>query len=461
MRASRTGWFAPRWPNGSLNVSRPSARPSSWWPRQMPKSGTRPSSPRTVSIGPCSTDGSPGPVADEHRAGRELEDRVRVPVARDDRDLDAGRREPARDRALAAEVDEDDARAGADEVRLVRPTCAVERPAVDRRLGERARMELRDRRVADGAAEDAVLADAPYERARVDVVDRDDALLAEPGRPSGPRRAHDDRLGLHAVGLGARRVDAVVADERICEAEHLGDVARVGRRLLVAGARGREARLARGDARGADERPGKTVPSSRTSAAERLMTCILCGFMRIMQVMATLAILGASGYAGQETLDRALRHPELEVVALGSDSLAGSSASALDVRLNGSLPAFVANDEALGRRRRPDLALPRQRAGGRVRAAGRRRRRRSLRRAPPADAVALPAVVRLRASAAGALGAGATRCRSSGRRRAADREPRLLRDRGDPRARAARATRSSRRASSSTRSRACRARAAS
>jgi N-acetyl-gamma-glutamyl-phosphate reductase len=65
-----------------------------------------------------------------------------------------------------------------------------------------------------------------------------------------------------------------------------------------------------------------------------------------MQVMATLAILGASGYAGQETLDRALRHPELEVVALGSDSLAGSSASALDVRLNGSLPAFVRNEEA-------------------------------------------------------------------------------------------------------------------
>jgi N-acetyl-gamma-glutamyl-phosphate reductase len=62
--------------------------------------------------------------------------------------------------------------------------------------------------------------------------------------------------------------------------------------------------------------------------------------------MATVAILGASGYAGQETLDRVLRHPELEVVALGSDSLAGSSASALDVRLNGSLPTFVPNDDA-------------------------------------------------------------------------------------------------------------------
>lgn len=61
----------------------------------------------------------------------------------------------------------------------------------------------------------------------------------------------------------------------------------------------------------------------------------------------TTAILGASGYMGQETLDRVLAHPELELVALGSDSLAGQPASALDVRLNGHLPAFVPNEEAL------------------------------------------------------------------------------------------------------------------
>ena len=62
----------------------------------------------------------------------------------------------------------------------------------------------------------------------------------------------------------------------------------------------------------------------------------------------TTAILGASGYSGQETLDRVLAHPELELVALGSDSLAGEPAGALDPRLNGDLPAFVDNDEALG-----------------------------------------------------------------------------------------------------------------
>jgi N-acetyl-gamma-glutamyl-phosphate reductase len=63
--------------------------------------------------------------------------------------------------------------------------------------------------------------------------------------------------------------------------------------------------------------------------------------------MPTAAIIGCSGYTGQETLDRALAHPELELVALGSDSLAGELASALDIRLNGSLPAFVSNADAL------------------------------------------------------------------------------------------------------------------
>jgi N-acetyl-gamma-glutamyl-phosphate reductase len=58
------------------------------------------------------------------------------------------------------------------------------------------------------------------------------------------------------------------------------------------------------------------------------------------------AILGCAGYAGQETLDRVLGHPELELVALGSDSLAGRAAGALDPRLNGSLPTFVTNAEA-------------------------------------------------------------------------------------------------------------------
>jgi N-acetyl-gamma-glutamyl-phosphate reductase len=64
--------------------------------------------------------------------------------------------------------------------------------------------------------------------------------------------------------------------------------------------------------------------------------------------MFSTALVGCSGYAGQETLDRVLAHPELKVVALGSDSLAGKPPSSLDLRLNGSLPTFVPNAEALG-----------------------------------------------------------------------------------------------------------------
>ncbi len=63
--------------------------------------------------------------------------------------------------------------------------------------------------------------------------------------------------------------------------------------------------------------------------------------------MPSIAILGCSGYTGQETLDRVLAHPELEPVALGSDTLAGEPAGALDPRLNGELPRFVPNEDAL------------------------------------------------------------------------------------------------------------------
>jgi N-acetyl-gamma-glutamyl-phosphate reductase len=67
--------------------------------------------------------------------------------------------------------------------------------------------------------------------------------------------------------------------------------------------------------------------------------------------MLSAAIVGASGYSGQETLDRVLAHPELELVALGSDSLAGRSAAALDPRLgrNGhaELPMFTPSEDAL------------------------------------------------------------------------------------------------------------------
>jgi N-acetyl-gamma-glutamyl-phosphate reductase len=64
--------------------------------------------------------------------------------------------------------------------------------------------------------------------------------------------------------------------------------------------------------------------------------------------MLRTTIIGCGGYAGQETLDRVLAHPGLEPVALGSDSLAGKPAAALDPRLVATeLPAFVTNEDAL------------------------------------------------------------------------------------------------------------------
>lgn len=70
-----------------------------------------------------------------------------------------------------------------------------------------------------------------------------------------------------------------------------------------------------------------------------------------MRSMPSVSIVGAAGYTGQETLDRVLAHPELQLVAVGSNSLAGKPATALDPRLNRNgtrrVPVFIANDAAL------------------------------------------------------------------------------------------------------------------
>src|SRR5258707_14531055 len=70
-----------------------------------------------------------------------------------------------------------------------------------------------------------------------------------------------------------------------------------------------------------------------------------------MRKMAYVSIIGASGYTGQETLDRVLAHRELELHAVGSDSLAGRDAVALDPRLNRNggrrVPQFITNEAAL------------------------------------------------------------------------------------------------------------------
>ena len=217
---------------------------------------------------PVELGGVAGPVADQHHRRLELEHGVRVPRAGDDHRLDARLDEPAHDRALAAEVEDDDARAGADGVRLGHAgrergwrrgeLRLREHPRpVDVRLRERAGVKLLGRGGAERAAHRAVLAQAPYQRSRVDLLECDDASVGEPGRPRRPGAPHHDALGPDPARLEQPLVDAVVADEGRGEREHLARVARVGDRLLVAGGSGREARLARGDAGGADGAAGE------------------------------------------------------------------------------------------------------------------------------------------------------------------------------------------------------------
>ena len=149
--------------------------------------------------------------------------------------------------------------------------------------------------------------------------------------------------------------------------------------------------------------------------------------------MATVAIVGASGYAGQETLDRVLHHPALELYALGSDSLAGQAPCDLDPRLgrNGwrTMPRFITNEAALVVRRRPHVSLPLARGGGGDRPTDAGCRRRSLRRAPTVRCRRVFAVVRLRAPAGRGPAAVVVRAsRADPPERAPRRQPRLLLD---------------------------------
>src|SRR3989304_5426614 len=78
---SFTGWFPPRWPNFSLYVLPPRARPRIWWPRQMPRRGTFPArslAVRTVVRRRSGGAGAPG------RLGVENLGRMRVEGHLDD-----------------------------------------------------------------------------------------------------------------------------------------------------------------------------------------------------------------------------------------------------------------------------------------------------------------------------------------------------------------------------------------
>ena len=182
-------------------------------------------------------------------------------------------------------------------------------------------------------------------------------------------------------------------------------------------------------------------------------------YMCIIRSMATVAIVGASGYAGQETLDRVLAHPALELYALGSDSLAGEPAGTLDPRLE---PERLEPHPSLHHER----GGPRGRRGRHVPlpvAPRRRPRSRCLHAEScrPLRRASLPRSERVRRTGT-AFGIRAPDALSSWSyglpelERALGppgREPRLLRDRRAARARADRGPRSSRPGWWSTRSR--------
>ena len=140
-----------------------------------------------------------GTVADEDGSRNGLEDRVCAPIAGNDHDLEPAGGESHGNRALRAEIEHGYARARTESIRLLGPNGAAERTAVDRRLGQCARVQLILRRLAERAAKHAAVANRPDEFPRVDVLERDHSLGFEPLRPGGPCLAHHDRLRAHAA----------------------------------------------------------------------------------------------------------------------------------------------------------------------------------------------------------------------------------------------------------------------
>ena len=133
--------------------------------------------------------------------------------ARHDCHLEPCLGEPAHDRALAAVVEDDEPRAGADRERLLhhhperqlgcrRFTLLVPRD-VDVRLRARERDELVDGRLAERAAHRAVLAHAAHERASVDLLERNNALVGEPVLEGRARRMTTPRVCTAADSMRA------------------------------------------------------------------------------------------------------------------------------------------------------------------------------------------------------------------------------------------------------------------
>ncbi len=166
-----------------------------------------------------------------------------------------------------------------------------------------------------------------------------------------------------------------------------------------------------------------------------------------------VGVMGASGYAGVELLRLCAGHPEFEVVVATAGTHAGETVARHTPSLAAAYPSLDLRRHRPGRARRGRRRLLRLAARRvpvdrrRPRRPGRHRRR-SRRRLPPARSLSLPGLVRSRAHRSPTARnlrdrASRTAPRGAGPR-PPHRGPRLLPDRGDPRARPARRRRAGR-----------------
>ena len=234
-------------------MSAPIARPRSWWPRQIPKIGTSPSSPWIVSIGVRHHLGVARAVRQEHAVGAHRQDVGGTRVGADDVDV-AVVRQAERDVALHPEVDGHDAAAavGIDGGDRVADRCGDGADEVDA-VGAGLRLRRGEELVVRGRPERTgnrpVIADQAGQAAGVDAGDPGDALLVEHRAEVGlcpviavtpSQVAHDDAATERPDRLEIGGVDPVVADVRVRERDDLPGVARVGDHLLVSGEHGVE-----------------------------------------------------------------------------------------------------------------------------------------------------------------------------------------------------------------------------
>ena len=204
--------------------------------------------------------GVAGAVGQEHGVGIAREDLLGRDVAGVQLEPHAPVAQVAHDRALDAGVDADHERAVAalEDLCLGGAHLAREVAPGHRGLGldALASRALRHVGAEHPAAHRALVADVAHQGARVHARERRHAAVGEPREPAAlgagtvlavHTLAHDHRTRVDAVGLHVRGRDAVVADQRVGEDDHLTGVARVGDRLLVARHGGVEHDLPRRD----------------------------------------------------------------------------------------------------------------------------------------------------------------------------------------------------------------------